>query len=230
MRIALRLGGLIAAMALAGLQTVSAAASSSQTESPAPTMFNPCNGEVILTTGFLRTFFVSNGRHLHWRMNLQDVKGVGAVTGFDYVISGSTQVIHGSFNFPTGQNEFTLSTIIHIVAPGTGQHFTNTLFFHEAFTSSGQFVLKSHGGESRCISMSAPGHLVVGERVTSTAPTVGADSTPSATASTFSTTGTATAGPGSKAESRESSAKPGRSTDNGVRNGVRSHGLKSKAQ
>lgn len=229
MRIALRLGGLIAAIALAGLQTVSAAASSSQTESPAPTMFNPCNGEAILTTGFVRTFFVSNGRHLHWRMNLQDVKGVGAVTGFDYVITGSSQIVHGNFNPSNLQDEFTTLTIVHIVAPGTGQHFTTVMLFHFNLTPSFHSSVTSHS-DSRCISMSAPGHLVVGERVTSTSSTAKGDTTPSATASTAPTAGATTWGPGAKAESRESSAKPGRSTDNGVRNGVRSHGLKSKAQ
>lgn len=202
MRIALRLSGLVVATVLAGSQVVSAAAGSPQQEIPAPNMFNPCNGEVVLTTGTVHVSFVSNGRHLHMRSNFQDVKGVGAATGFDYVVTGSTQ-FHGNFNLLKGQAEFTTLTIVHVIAPGTGQHFINTFLFHEAGTPSGHVSLTTHS-DTRCLSMSAAGHLVLGERATSTASVAQGDSAPAASAASTATD--STTAHGSKAESRESSS------------------------
>jgi hypothetical protein len=226
MRIALRLSGLVAATALAGLQTVSAAASSNQMEVPAPNMANPCNGELVLTTGTVHMSLVSNARHLHVRSNFQDVKGVGSVTGFDYVITGSSQIVHGNFNFSKrGQDEFTTLTILHIIAPSNGQHFSETLLVHFNLTPSGHTSFTSNGAP-RCLGMSS-GHLVVGERVMvgervkDTSSVVTGDGATTAAAPSAPTAGAATAGPGSKAASRESAQ--------GAANGVRSHGLNSKA-
>jgi len=223
MRIALRISGLLAATALAGLQTVSAAASSSQVESPVPSpILNPCNGELVITTGTMHLVVtsVSSGRHFHTRFNFQDVKGVGAVTGFDYIVSEVSQD-HVNFDFSKRfHDELTTLLILHVIAPGTGQHFVSPMLLHVTFTPSMHFKLTSHG-EARCISMSAPGHLVVGERLKDTPSVATGVGTPTAAASSAPTAAAPTAGPGSRAASRESAQ--------GAANGVRSHGLKRKS-
>ena len=146
MRFALRLAGLLGALALAGMQAVGASAGVSQQEIPAPDIVNPCNGELVLTTGTIHLSFVSTARNLHTRANFQGVKGVGSVTGFAYTVSGASQ-FHGTFN-SRGQAEFTTIEIIHVVAPGTGQHFISRFVFHEAGTPSGHISVTLHTSQT----------------------------------------------------------------------------------
>jgi len=172
---------------------VSAAASNSQTEMPAPNVVNPCNGELVVTTGTVHVGFVSssNFRHLHVWSNFQDVKGVGAATGFDYVVTGVNQ-FHFNGNFTNGQSEFMTITNVHIIAPGTGQSFTSTFLFHFGMTASGRFFATLHMHPGECTGMSAKGRLSVGERAASTASVAHGDSAPAASAAP-ATTGSTTA-------------------------------------
>ncbi len=167
MRFALRLGGLLGATALAGLQVVPAAAGITQMETPAPNMVNPCNGELVLTTGSLHMAFVSNNRHLLIRSNFQNVKGVGAVTGLHYVVTGASQAIHENFDSPRAQAEITTIIIVHVIAPGTDQHFVSKLVFHEAGTPSGNVNVFTHMSH-RCLGSAGKRRLVLGSLARST--------------------------------------------------------------
>lgn len=200
MRVALRLGGLVAAAALAGLQTVSAAAGALQMESPAMSLVNPCNGESVLTTGTVHFVSLSTGRQLLERSNFQDGKGVGAVTGLHYVVTGASQVVHLHFGNPQGQFKLTTIVLLHVIAPGTDQHFITRLVFQDVQTPSGHLKVFTHTS-SRCISSSGKGQL--GSRLTGASGFAPFDSSPRAawTGSTRLSSGNAASQPGPSAGS-----------------------------
>lgn len=157
MRVALRLGGLILATALAGMQTVSAAADAEQQRIPASAASSPCTNEAVLTTGTEHLVTVFTTGHIHLRFNFQDVKGVGAVTGLKYVVTGAAQLRLESNR--RGQGQFTIISAFHVIAPGTGDHFISRTVFRLVRTPSGHRKAVTHS-TSRCTGSSGQTHIV----------------------------------------------------------------------
>ena len=140
---------MLVAAGLAGMQVVPAAAADlTWRKIPAPNVVNPCNGELVLTSGTVNTATLSNNRHLLQRANFAHVTGVGSVTGLRYIVTGANQ-FHTNFNSRNGQAEFTTIVVVHLIVRGTGQRFSNTFVFHNVGTPSGHITVSLHTRE-RC--------------------------------------------------------------------------------
>ena len=139
MNLAARLiGGVVVAGAV-GAQLASPAPLSAQGAQqvtiPAGPILNPCNGELIVTTGLQHFVVLSKGSHVLTHQNFQDVKGVGQTTQNQYVISGSSE-LHASVNAKTGHAVFTNVSVLHIISLSTGQNLISTIVVHSVGTKT----------------------------------------------------------------------------------------------
>jgi hypothetical protein len=152
MRLGPRLGAVLFATSIVSvLHAVPAAAVAVQHDIPAPPFaFNPCNGELVATTGELHlvaVFDPSDPRHTLFRANFADVKGVGLESGTQYVVAQSSQ-LHENFN-QQGQDEFTVTSVLQVVSFGSTLNFDQTIVFHMVASPSGQTTTVTYG-DSDC--------------------------------------------------------------------------------
>lgn len=156
--------GVIGGVALAGVvgaQLASPAPSSAQAQGaqqvriPSPVILNPCNGELIVTTGLQHFVVLSKGTHSLVHQNFQDVKGVGQSTQALYVISGSSELhISGT--------SFTDISVLHIISVSTGQNLISTIVVNKGG--------KKVHDNTRC-SGSGAAQLAASEALTAGSPT-----------------------------------------------------------
>ena len=122
-----------------GLQ-VAAAAGATQTRTPAPAMMNPCNGELMLTTGTVHTVTGSHPGHFVQHSNFQGVKGTGTVTGTRTVVSGTSAL---RFNAHKAIEE-TQANPLRVIGQGSGPKFLHRSSQHTVVTPRFVFRMTSH--------------------------------------------------------------------------------------